>query len=106
MSENVLSSENELNGIEKENAEFYSNDGDGQLNSVVKANDKDMSDDEVTLDTVCSVHGLELCVQEVVPIKQDLEEMTDFGGMLEDAFVPVEEGGEDHVPVTMKPETE
>ncbi|XP_037717437.1 uncharacterized protein LOC119551897 isoform X8 [Drosophila subpulchrella] len=88
VSQNVLSSENELN-------------------EMMKANDKDMSDDEVTLDTVCSVHGLELCVQEVVPIKQeDLEKMTDFGGMFEDGFGPVEKDGEDHVPVTMKPEFE
>jgi len=98
ISENVLSSENELNGIEKQNAESYSDDRDGQLNSVEKANDKNMSDDEVTLDTVCNVRGLELCVQEVVPIKQeDLEEITDFGGMFEDGFLPVEEAGEDHV---------
>jgi len=98
ISENVLSSENELNGIEKQNAESYSDDRDGQLNSVEKANDKNMSDDEVTLDTVCNVRGLELCVQEVVPMKQeDLEEINDFGGMLEDGFVPVEEAGEDHV---------
>ncbi|XP_065719110.2 uncharacterized protein [Drosophila suzukii] len=97
ISENVLSSENELNGIEKQNAESYSDDRDEQLNIVEKANDKNMSDDEVTLDTVCNVRGLELCVQEVVPIKQeDLEEINDFGGMFEDGFVPVEEADEDH----------
>ncbi|XP_070068619.1 uro-adherence factor A isoform X1 [Drosophila takahashii] len=98
-----------------------------QLISVVKANDdKDMTyndeepttskpavetrkcastedEDAVTLDTVCIVHGLEMFVQEVVPMRQEnSEEFIEFGGLFEDGLV--EEDEEVHVPETVEEE--
>ncbi|KAH8348930.1 hypothetical protein KR084_012580 [Drosophila pseudotakahashii] len=124
--------ENELNRMEEKEAESDGDYSDEELISVVKANiDKDMTnnddepttaktaveksilndgaetstedEDAVTLDTVCIVHGLEMFVQEVVPISQEnSEEFIEIGGPYEDGLV--EEDDEVHVPETVEEE--